>query len=57
MKYEVTRRFIEKGTGKLIEVGSTYECSESRFKEVQAAGNFLKAVPQQPKKKAEQSEE
>lgn len=53
MKCEVIRKFIETKTGKVWNIGDTYECSKERFNEVQAAGKFLKVIPQ-PKKKLKQ---
>ena len=41
MKYEVLKGFIDKESGKPVEYGSTFECTEARFKEIQAKGNYL----------------
>lgn len=41
MKCKVLQGFIDKETGKAHEEGSTYECTEARFKEIQTKGNYL----------------
>lgn len=41
MKYEVLKGFIDKESGKPVEHGNTFECTEARFKEIQAKGNYL----------------
>ena len=43
MKYEVLKGFIDKESGKPVEHGSTFECTEARFKEIQRMGNYLYA--------------
>ena len=45
MKVEVTKRFIDKETKQLREVGETFEVTEARFKEISAAGNYVKVLP------------
>lgn len=44
MKVKVIKKFIDKETKKLRPVGSEFECSESRFKEIQSVGNFVEVV-------------
>lgn len=51
MKVKVIREFVDKHLGKLHAVGSTFECSEARFKEIQETGSFVEPVP--VKEKAE----
>ena len=46
MKCKVLRGFIDKETGKAHEEGSTYECTEARFNEIQTKGNYLYAEPE-----------
>ena len=46
MKYEVLKGFIDKESGKPVEHGSTFECTETRFKEIQTKGNYLYAEPE-----------
>lgn len=41
MKYEVIKGFIDKESGKPVEHGAVFECTEARFKEIQSKGNYL----------------
>lgn len=41
MKCKVLKGFIDKKTGKPYDAGSDFECSESRFKEIQKKGMYL----------------
>ena len=41
MKCKVLKGFIDKESGKAVEHGSTFECTEARFKEIQSKGNYL----------------
>lgn len=45
MKVEVVKRFIDKETKKLREVGETFDVTEARFKEISAAGKYVKLLP------------
>lgn len=55
MKCKVIRRFIDKNTYEVQEIGTAYECTKERFNEVQKMGNFLQEVREpKPKKKAEE---
>ena len=44
MKCKVLKGFIDKESGKPIEHGSTFECTEARFKEIQAKGDYLSMI-------------
>ena len=44
MKCKVLRGFIDKETGKAHEEGSTYECTETRFEEIQRKGDYLSMI-------------
>lgn len=45
MKVKVIKEFVDKHSGQLHKVGSTYECDEARFKEIQDAGSFVEPAP------------
>ena len=44
MKYEVLKGFVDKESGKPVEHGSTFECTEARFKEIQHKGDYLSMI-------------
>ena len=44
MKYEVLKVFVDKESGKPVEHGSTFECTEARFKEIQRKGDYLSMI-------------
>lgn len=44
MKVKVIKRFIDRETQKLNEVGSVIEVTEPRFKEITAAGAYIEAI-------------
>lgn len=44
MKCIVIKRFIDKKTHKVQEVGTVYECEKARFDEIQAKGSYLKEI-------------
>ena len=44
MKYEVLKGFVDKESGKPVEHGSTFECTEARFKEIQRKGDYLSMI-------------
>lgn len=44
MRVIVTKRFIDKNTGKLREVGEVFTCNKERFAEITAAGDYVKAA-------------
>ena len=46
MKCKVIKGFIDKHTGKAYDASSLYDCTEKRFKEVQAKGNYLTPEPE-----------
>ena len=47
MKVKVVKEFVDKHTGELHKVDSSFDCSEDRFKEIQKAGAFV--VPEAKK--------
>lgn len=49
MKLKVINEFVDKHTKKLHKKGSTFECSETRYKEIQKAGSYVEPA----KEKAE----
>lgn len=51
MKVKVINEFVDKLSGVLHEKGSTFECDEARFKEIEKAGSFVKPVIEKDKKK------
>lgn len=54
MKVKVLNGFIDKETEVLYEPGTFIDVTESRLKEIQAAGNFVEVVKStKTKKKAE----
>ena len=44
MKCKVLKGFIDKESGKAVEHGSTFECTEARFKEIQRKGDYLSMI-------------
>ena len=44
MKVKVLKRFIDKETRQMHEPGETFELTESRLKEIQAAGDFIEVI-------------
>lgn len=44
MRVIVTKRFIDKNTGKLREVGEVFTCNKERFAEITAAGAYVEEV-------------
>ena len=36
--------FVDKESGKPVEHGSTFECTEARFKEIQRKGDYLSMI-------------
>lgn len=44
MKVKVTKEFVDKHTGELHTVGSSFDCDEARFKEIKEAGSFVEPV-------------
>ena len=45
MIVKVIKEFVDKHSGQLHELGSTFECSEERFKEIKDAGSFVEPAP------------
>lgn len=41
MKVVVIKEFVDKRTKELHKVGSSFECSESRYKEIEKSGSFV----------------
>ena len=46
MKVEVIRDFIDKHTKAYCPVGMTREVSKERYAEIQAAGDFVRVIPE-----------
>lgn len=51
MKVRVINEFVDKHTRELHRKGSSFECDETRFKEIMKAGSYVEPVKE--KKKAE----
>ena len=51
MKVKVIEEFVDKYTGELHTVGSSFECNEARFKELEMSGSFVKPAIEKEKKK------
>lgn len=51
MKVEVIKEFVDKHTGELHVVGSSFECGKARFKEIKESGDFVKEIIPEMKKK------
>lgn len=52
MKVKVIKEFVDKHTKKLNKVGDSFECSETRYKEIQRAGSFVELVKETKKAQA-----
>ena len=50
MKVNVIREFVDKNTGELHKVGSSFDCSEARYKEIQKAGAFVEPAKEKIEK-------
>lgn len=48
MKVNVIKEFVDKHSGELHTVGSSFECDENRFKEIEEAGSFVEPVKVEP---------
>lgn len=44
MKVKVIREFVDKHTNELHEVGSTFDVTAKRLKEIQSVGDFVQEV-------------
>lgn len=55
MKVKVLKEFVDKDTRQFRAIGTTFDCSENRFKEIQRAGDFLSLVPVEKKKEVKAS--
>lgn len=53
MKVKVVNEFVDKHTGELHRKGSSFDCDETRLKEIEKAGFFVVVEPAKEKKKAE----
>lgn len=53
MKVKVIKEFIDKHTGELHTVGSSFECDESRYNEILESGLYVEPVQEKAKVKAE----
>lgn len=54
MKCKVLQGFIDKETNKAYEAGNPYECTESRFKEIQGKGKYLVAEAEKTAEKGKE---
>ena len=50
MKVNVIKEFVDRHTGELHKVGSSFECTEVRFNEIKEAGAFVEPEPEKPTK-------
>lgn len=57
MKCKVSKGFIDKNTGESYSVNDAYDCTEKRFKEVQAKGNYLMPKPEKVAEKGNKKPE
>lgn len=46
MKVKVIQTFRDRETKKVRPVGEIFECSDKRFKEIKAAGNYVEVIPE-----------
>jgi len=53
MKVKVIKEFVDKYTGELHTVGSSFSCENDRFEEIKNAGAFVEVVPEVKKEKKE----
>ncbi len=44
MKVNVIKEFVDRHTGELHTVGSSFECGENRFREIEEAGQYVEPV-------------
>ena len=56
MKVKVINEFVDIHTGVLHKNGSTFECDETRYKEIENAGSIVVPVIEKVKKKEEITE-
>lgn len=53
MKVNVIKEFVDRHTGELHTVGSSFECGENRFREIEEAGQYVEPVVIIDKEEAE----
>nr|DAG10498.1 MAG TPA: hypothetical protein [Caudoviricetes sp.] len=51
MKVNVIKEFVDRYTGELHTVGSSFECDKNRFKEIEKAGKYVEPVIETETKK------
>lgn len=44
MKVKVLTEFVDKHTGELRKVGSSFECTDERLKEIRSVGSFVEVI-------------
>nr|DAZ05332.1 MAG TPA: hypothetical protein [Caudoviricetes sp.] len=44
MKVNVIKEFVDRHTGELHTVGSSFECGENRFREIEESGQYVEPV-------------
>lgn len=49
MKVKVIREFKDKHTNELHELGSTFDVTNKRFKEIQSVGDFVQEIKEEVK--------
>lgn len=57
MKCKVLKGFIDKNTNEPYNANDVYDCTEKRFKEIQAKGNYLVAMPEKVAEKGNKKPE
>lgn len=56
MKVNVIKEFVDRHTGELHKVGSSFECGENRFREIKEAGKYVESVIIEKEKEREEAE-
>lgn len=53
MKVNVIKEFVDKHSGELHTVGSSFDCTEARYNEILESGLYVEPVKEKAKVKAE----
>lgn len=56
MKVNVIKEFVDRHTGELHKVGSSFECGENRLREIKEAGKYVEPVIIEKEKEREEAE-
>jgi len=51
MKVTVIKEFVDKYTGELREIGSSFSCDIRRFEEIKNAGDYVEELPEARREK------